>query len=163
MSAVAEEFGWSRRARSGLPRLSRLAPSVTEAIQVQSPIVSPPSTLTEPRWLDAVEHRIAELSGLNHNWDGRGSAAVSTDALAFMRSMLGSALSPTMSAPAIVPLGHGGVQLEWIGRMSDIEVEVVKPYDIRIYRLNRETGEDNETHAVADFSALAGILRAELD
>jgi hypothetical protein len=146
---------WGSRPR----RHTRFDDAVAEPVEVQDPIVSPPSTAAEPPWFETIDRRLAELGKLGRDWDGRGSATVSRDAVEFVRSMLNVAMAPTTIPPTIVPLGHGGVQLVWVSATTEIEVEVVKPYDIDIYQLDRVTGQDREWHAETEFSELARLLR----
>ena len=56
--------------------------------------------------------RFLELAEFQKNWDQRGSAQVRHDVLSFaLRSVLPKILPPTAPAPAVIPLGHGGIQL----------------------------------------------------
>lgn len=160
MAAFADRDGRRGRWGTSLRRLVRFAESVADPVQVQDPVVSPPTSATEPRWLGEVENRAEELGKLGRNWDGRGSAAVSRDSLEFARSILAEVMAPTTIAPSIIPLGHGGIQLEWVSRDVEIEVEIVKPYDVVIYHLDRPRGVEREWTAEAEFSELARILRA---
>jgi hypothetical protein len=99
-----------------------------------------------------------DLLKLKGDWDGRGSAEVSTDALAFAWSILNQIMPPTAPAPAIVPLGHGGVQLLWHNQKIDLEVEVVRPNEVVLYHLDKGTGQEEETLLTTDFSSITGIL-----
>lgn len=74
--------------------------------------------------------------------------------------MLWRAMGYETPAPSIVPLGNGGIQLLWSNDTTEIEVEVIRPNEIMIYYLDRQTGADREWPAETEFSALAELLRA---
>jgi hypothetical protein len=122
------------------------------------PVVSPPTSESVPEWFFAVAEKIRELSTLESNWDGRGSAAVRSDVLAFAWGVLLNILPPGMPAPSIIPLGNGGVQLGWSGDTSEIEVEIPQPNEIEIYYQNRATGEELESAASSEFTELSQLL-----
>lgn len=134
--------------------------SVRSPVRVLAPTVSPKSWKVDsaPAWQSAVDNRLFELSGLARDWDGRGSAAVRGDALAFARQLLHQVMHPEASAPAIVPLGHGGVQISWESPRGEIDVEVYAPNRASIYALDAATQTDEEWDASADFSRLATRL-----
>jgi hypothetical protein len=161
MSIAFADTGPVRRTWGWWPSLGGLARAFAERVDVQGPIVSPPTTAVEPPWLEEVGLRIADLSILGHDWDGRRSAAVNRDVLQFVFSVLQVTMAPTTITPAIVPLGHGGVQLDWKTHAHEIEVEVTKPYDLVIYHLDRASGREREWRAEADLSELANLLRSE--
>ena len=135
--------------------------AVTESVSVVRPTVSPASTASSPRWLDPTLERMLQISHLGLDWDGRGSAPVRRDALAFALDILGRAMAPSTTSPSIIPLGHGGVQLVWSNDAAELEVEVVQPNEIVIYYLDRRTGGEQEWDATTEFSSLATLLRSE--
>ena len=95
---------------------------------------------------------------LQFNWDRRGSAEVSIDALRFALNILSQVMPATAPAPSIVPLGHGGVQLLWHNAIADLEVEVVRPNEVVAYFLDRRTGREEETALTTDFSDITNFL-----
>jgi hypothetical protein len=108
--------------------VARFSKTKTDPFRVPVPQVSEPTTSSEPNWLRPTLARFAELASLRDNWDGRGFANVRTDVLSFaLRSVLPEVLPPTAPAPAVIPLGHGGIQLIWNTAAAEIEVEVVAP------------------------------------
>ena len=124
--------------------VGHFARSLAETIRVSAPEISPPSTATEPSWVAPTRARMLELQRLPDNRDGRGSSEVRGDALSFAGSMLSSIMPPTAPAPAIVPLGHGGMQLIWQNAAVEIEVEVVGPNNVITYCFDRATGREVE-------------------
>lgn len=101
-----------------------------------------------------------ELLGLGRDWDGRGSAAVRQDVLAFVYFMLNQVMAPTTAAPSIVPLGHGGVQLLWTNPSIEVEVEVSQPNEITVYKFERATGAEEEWQVTTELSGLGALLRS---
>jgi hypothetical protein len=95
---------------------------------------------------------------LKADWDSRGSAEIRVDAIAFALTMLGQVMPPKAPAPAIVPLGHGGIQLIWHRPALDIEAEIVAPNQAIVYRLDKATGSEEETKLTTDFSILSELL-----
>src|SRR5260370_40908062 len=75
--------------------------------------LGPSSTSGRRPWVAEAYHRLRQLDGLRANWDARGSAAISVDALVFALQVLQRVMPPSGPAPSIHPLGHGGVQLSW--------------------------------------------------
>ena len=148
------ELGWSSRA-AGFTKAQ------AETIRIPVPEISPPSTATEPAWVDATRAQMLALQRLPDNWDGRGSAEVRGDTISFAGSMLGSIMPPTAPAPAIVPLGHGGVQLMWENAAVEIEVEVAGPNHVIAYYFNKTTGQEREELLTSDFGPLANVLSAQ--
>jgi hypothetical protein len=132
--------------------------SVSEPVGYQRPQVSIPSTVTEPKWVAPTIARMRQLGALKDDWDQRGSAEVSFDALVFAWGILGQVMPPNAPPPAIVPLGHGGVQLLWNNAACDLEVEVVRPNEVIMYHLDNRTGREEETPLTMELSALTNIL-----
>jgi hypothetical protein len=136
----------------------RFSQSVSDPVRLQSPQVSAPSTATTPRWLDPTILRLTELLDLPKNWDQRGSAAVRRDAASFTLTVLSQVMPPTAPAPAIIPLGHGGLQLLWSNARSDLEVEVLGPNDVVSYHLDKSSGTEDERVLTTEFSPIIDVL-----
>src|SRR5262249_51317687 len=93
------------------------------------------------------------------NWDQRGSAQVRQDVLSFaLRSVLPKILPPTAPPPAVIPLGHGGIQLVWNTPTAEIEIEVVEPNSIIAYHFDKTTGEESEEPLTIHFSGLEKLM-----
>jgi hypothetical protein len=137
---------------------SHFSQSVSEPVGYQRPEVSVPSTNAQPKWVEPTVARMHELVPLQFNWDRRGSAEVSVDALHFALNILGQVMPASAPAPSIVPLGHGGIQLLWHNANADLEVEVVRPNEVVAYFLNKRTGHEHEIPLTTDFSAITNFL-----
>jgi antitoxin (DNA-binding transcriptional repressor) of toxin-antitoxin stability system len=130
----------------------------TDDLPVNSPEVALPTTSDDMPWLTTVRRRMNEIRRLKYNWDGRGSARVPAETLAFAFSMLTSIMPPRAPVPAIVPLGDGGLQLVWYSPRCDIEVEIAKPNQVNIYQYCHLAGTEREWDESTDFTRLSDIL-----
>jgi len=130
----------------------------TGDLPVNGSEVALPTTSDDMPWLATVRKRMNEIRRLKYNWDGRGSARVPTETLAFAFSMLTSTMPPKAAVPAIVPLGDGGLQLVWYSPRCDIEVEIAKPNQVNIYHHDHLTGTEREWDESTDVTRLSDIL-----
>jgi hypothetical protein len=158
MNAILSNLHLFGPGYSGDQMLSLFSNAWVDEVIIQKPEVSPPTTSGRLRWvLPAVRH-ILQLAALKKNWDGRGSARVSPDALVFVMTLLAQAMPPGGPAPDMVPLGNGGVQLLWATLRAELEVEVIKPNDVYVFYLDRVTGFEREFRATTQFRELSDIL-----
>jgi len=137
---------------------SHFSQSVSESVGYQRPEVSIPSTATQPKWVKPTLDRMGELSTFSHNWDRRGSAEVSVDALRFALNLLSQVMPSSAAPPSIVPLGHGGIQLLWNNAAADLEVEEIRPNEVIAFFLDKRTGVEEEIPLTTDFSSIAKFL-----
>ncbi len=141
--------------------LGRFSDAGTRPLHISAPEISERTTTYPPIWFQPTLDRFLELTELGNDWDQRGSAQVRRDVLSFaLRSVLPKILLPTTPAPAVIPLGHGGIQLVWNSDNAEIEVEVVEPYSVIAYHFDKATGEETEEHLTLDFFSLAKHMRA---
>ncbi len=85
------------------------------------------STVTQdedllPKWLIPTISAFIRLQALESNWDSYGAPPVSTDILNRSLTFLRSVMKANYPAPAVVPIGDGGVQLEWHRQRRDFEL-----------------------------------------
>lgn len=73
---------------------------------------------------DVIGRRLAELSGLERNWDGYDAQRVDPDALRFANDVLDDVLGWPIPVPQIFPVPDGGVQLEWSAGPVELELEL---------------------------------------
>jgi hypothetical protein len=127
--------------------------------RIPAPQISLPTTSSEPAWFEPTLARFAEIAELHDDWDRRGSAEVRVDVLSFaLRSVLPEILPPNSPPPAVVPLGHGGVQLVWNSDSVEIEVEVIAPNEVVAYYFDKASGDEREESLTNDFSNLAELM-----
>ncbi len=125
---------------------------------VSQPIISPQSSSFDPEWLSNVDSRLNELAELGRDWDSRGSAAVTLDAVRFARLILLQVLRRNSKSPCIVPLGHGGVQLSWETPDLEVDVEVKAPNKAEVYVLDKRSNQESEWVSDSDFVKLGQVL-----
>jgi hypothetical protein len=135
---------------------SRFSRALVSPYRIASPEVSEPTTASEPDWFTPTLARFLDLAELGNDWDHRGSAGVRLDVLSFtLRSVLPEILPPTAPPPAVIPLGHGGIQLVWNTDDEEVELEVTAPNDVVAYHFDHATGIESEEPLTNDFSTLA--------
>ena len=83
-------------------------------------------------WFKSVLERLNRFMSYDKNWNGYGEEAISDRAVgralvALYRVALGG---PT---PVVVPMSHGGIQIEWYYGSTDIEVDVPLSGPISIF------------------------------
>lgn len=102
--------------------------------------------------------RMIAVAPLQRDWDRRGSAAVRADALSFAWNILSQAMPSEAKAPVVIPLGHGGVQLEWSNRRgAELEIEVVRPFEVFV---NFTAGPGDDDHILpVSFSRLEELAQ----
>ncbi len=136
---------------------SRTIPTASPRVPASE--VSEATTSSEPVWLRPTVAQFMRLAALQDDWDQRGSAEVRHDVISFaLRGVLPEILPPTAPAPAIIPLGHGGVQLVWNTDGAEIEIEVIAPNQIVAYHFDKATGEETEEPLTNNFSGLADLM-----
>lgn len=130
-----------------LPQNARVATafSVLNKVRVQQPMSS---------WAVDVEDRLNDLAGLPRGWDGYVSRPVSFTCAQFTANLLEQIFVEGVPAPALVPNGDGGVQIEWHRNGYDVEVLILGAYDVFGVRRNINSGEVEELELQTDFSVL---------
>ena len=78
--------------------------------------------LDQAAWYPEVASRLAELMRLPRDWDSYGGVAVNQRSAARALWFLSRSLERDSDAPWVVPLGDGGVQLEWHRPGFDVEI-----------------------------------------
>jgi hypothetical protein len=90
------------------------------------------------------------LAPLRDNWDQRGSAAVRADVLSFAWQLLAQIMPADGMPPVVVPLGNGGIQLEWSSPTAELEIEITRPYQTSALLFEFLAGGDVETEVPTD-------------
>ena len=113
----------------------------------------------EPTWFYPVLDRLQHLSQLAENWDSYGGQAPSDEAVYTAREVLSQILRDQSSAPALVPLSEGGVQIEWHGDGEELEVRIGATGEISAFRFDERAGRGEEIDqvTVSDLSRLLAL------
>jgi hypothetical protein len=138
--------------------VDRFSKPQTVRVRIPAPQVSASTTSSEPSWLKSTLDQFAQLAQLGDDWDRRGSAEVRHDVLSFALRNVLPVLPPNAPGPAVIPLGHGGVQLVWNTDSTEIEVEVIAPNDIIVYHFDKASGEEFEEPLSNNLSSLAKLM-----
>lgn len=91
-------------------------------------------------WLTDATRRLRDVAALPDDWDSYGSPRPSTDAVSLAVRLLVQLEPRKPPIPRIVPVGGGGVQLEWDGPKRSLELEIL-PNGIIEFLLSGEEGQ----------------------
>ncbi len=138
--------------------LSLFSDARVDDVTVQSAEISPATTGGRLDWAELVAQRVVQLAKLRPNWDGRNSASISPETLAFVLTLLAQTMPPIARAPGMIPLGDGDVQLVWQSDNAELEVEVARPNDVHVYFLDRASGTEREFHVSVQLKELSELL-----
>jgi len=81
-----------------------------------------PEDISEPLWLRPVIERLKDIIVLPADWDSYGAHPARRENVEGALHALATVMSEESEIPWIVPLPSGGIQLEWHGDDSDIEI-----------------------------------------
>jgi hypothetical protein len=148
----SEEEQWPSFANTA----SEFAPALARPVMVSRPQLSAPSTAVvhNSRWARPTIDRLMVLASLKDNWDQRGSTAPRADVLSFAWNILDRIMPYDGRVPVIVPLGNGGIQLEWSAPHADLEVEVTRPFQVSAVFYNDENETEVETETLNQLTQL---------
>jgi hypothetical protein len=93
-------------------------------------------------WFRDALAEIEELTKLPANWDGYGAKAVSATAAMSAVRFLSNVAYPKFSAPEIVPVSNGGLQVEWHQDQVDLELRFDPDSTPRAYIEDHAENED---------------------
>lgn len=108
--------------------------------------------------MDAVLAKLNALRRLTYGWDGYRGVAVSYENTYFAAQLLSQICGADTPTPAIVPGSAGDLQIEWHTVHGDLELHIVKPYDVRAFVSFTDYGNDEELSLTRDFSQVAKWL-----
>ena len=113
-------------------------------------------------WVDELQSRLNELTGLERGWDGYDALPVSYACASFAASLMETICVDSVPAPSLVPGPDGTIQIEWHRAGFDIEVHIRGVNDVQAYRFTHENEFEETEDLVTDFSLLADWID-ELD
>lgn len=110
-----------------------------------------------PEWLQQALEKINDLLRLPPNWDSYGAKPINIQsALASLKILASAGLDDDALAPQLVPTPRGGVQLEWHGAHSDLELCVELPM-ITVFYENTRDPTKNIHHIVSEPAAIEEV------
>ncbi len=107
------------------------------------------------RWMKELAERFDDIVGLSKGWDGYAGEPVSFTTAQFAAQMIERLCIPDVPAPSIVPGSDGSLQVEWHVGGFDIELDVTAPLAVDAYRMNQNTGAEDELEVESDFTQIA--------
>jgi hypothetical protein len=113
---------------------------------------------TAPAWVEPAISAIIEVQALPENWDSYGGRKTNRDLIIQSLSVLELIMEVATPAPSVVPLGDGGLQLEWHRKQQDLEIAFPADDTPQYYYQNRASGVEQEGFA-SDVLNLAQLLR----
>jgi len=112
-----------------------------------------------PTWVEQTALGFMTVRKLPENWDSYGGKRIGLNVIDQSLAILVQIMDAGSPAPSVVPLGDGGLQLEWHRNQQDLEV--VFPGDDlpQFYYTDRRVGAELEGPA-NDVTNLAQLLRS---
>lgn len=104
-------------------------------------------------WLREAVAAVSQLTALRADWDTYGAKAIDASAAARVAEFLLDHAYHDLTAPAVVPMSDGGIQLEWHRGGVDLEISFSND-DPGVYVEDLETGEVSDE----PFDAAASVL-----
>ncbi len=80
---------------------------------------------SDPSWVSPCLTKLAEFERLQQNWDGYNSPPIGLGALSNARRFLTTLQIQGLPAPAVVPVGGGGVGLNWVSGAKEVELTLL--------------------------------------
>ncbi|MBI5319804.1 hypothetical protein [Bradyrhizobium sp.] len=140
--------------------VNELVRSSIKPVVVTRPQLSSPSVVHRSSWARPTVDRLIAIAPLRDNWDQRGSAAVRADVLSFAWQLLVQIMPEDGAAPVAVPLGNGGIQLEWSSNRGDLEIEIARPFEISALFFQQRNGDEVEIPIQTEtWDQLAEVIR----
>jgi len=111
-----------------------------------------------PTWVGPTVSGFMRVQSLPENWDSYGGKRIGSDIVIQSLSILGQIMDSVSPAPSVVPLGDGGLQLEWHRNQQDLEIVFTADELPQFYYKDRRAGTEQQGPA-GDVSNLARLLR----
>jgi len=104
-------------------------------------------TKTLPAWIEPTVSALVGIQSLSENWDSYGGKRISLDSINQSLFTLRQIMQTESPAPSVVPLGDGGIQVEWHRRQQDLEIVFSTDEAPQFYYTNRLTGLEQQGFA----------------
>lgn len=113
-----------------------------------------------PAWVEPTISAFIGIQNLGENWNSYGAKPINNDLIRQSLSVLQFIMQANSPAPSVVPMGDGGLQVEWHRRQQDLEIVFPSDEVPQFYYRNRATGVEQEgfVDEVANLSRLVGDL-----
>lgn len=121
-------------------------------------IIVTTNQLQAPAWVEPTMSAFIGVEMLPDNWDSYGARKINRDLISQSLSVLEQIMQATSPAPSVVPLGDGGLQLEWHRKQQDLEIVFPSDDSPQFFYQNRATGLEQDGFA-NDVMMLSQLLR----
>lgn len=113
-----------------------------------------------PGWVKPTITAFVGIQSLSDNWNSYGSKSINRDLIKQSLFTLGLVMQADSPAPSVVPLGDGGIQLEWHRRQQDLEIVFTADEPPQFYYRNRASGGEQQGFAneIANLTRLLSDL-----
>ncbi len=148
----SDDDQWS----SSITVTNEFSRSIARPVVVAHPQLSAPTFVSNSKWARPTIDRLVALASLKDNWDQRGSAAPRADVLSFAWTILAQIMPSDGKVPVIIPLGNGGVQIEWSAPHVDLELEVTRPFNTSAFLF--EDGQDDSEIALDTLDQMTHLI-----
>jgi hypothetical protein len=122
--------------------------------EASSAAFTPPQ---RPEWFEPLLVAFSSLRLLSDNWDSYGGKKTSFDQIRLAFSIVRQVMPFNAPVPSVVPLGDGGLQLEWHRKQQDLEIVFPADSAPTFYYVNRSTGAEEDGYAT-DVMKLAKLV-----
>lgn len=117
------------------------------------------TTERPPAWVGPTISGFIAIQTLPDNWDSYAGKKICRDLISRSLDTLGLIMEEWSPAPSVVPLGDGGVQLEWHRKQQDLEIAFTSDDAPEFFYANLATGVQDEGFA-SDLVRLSRLLRS---
>jgi hypothetical protein len=119
--------------------------------------------MVEPAWENLVWSRLKFLQTLNAGWDGTDAKPLDDFAARFGMKLLHLCLPLGAPAPELSLLRYGGLQFEWFTNNCEFEIEIVGPYRVKAWFVDRVNEEEFEGNFDYEYTKLFEMIQKMLN
>ena len=119
------------------------------------------TNLRNQSWFLPMRNQLQRFLALEENWNGYGERPIHEEAIKRTIDVLNAIVSETTPKPDIVPTSKGGIQIEWVSKDYEVEVEVFPTEPAQII-IVEPSGQEHECQADSTsemWGTLRGILK----
>lgn len=156
ISPLTESTSLTEREYTTVPPYPEEGGAVTE-YRTEAKFTSPP-VRTVPGWVRPTVEELVRIMQLLPNWDAYGAQPVQSVLVGRAVEILSRVMEENSPPPSIVPLGDGGLQMEWHLMGQDVEI-VVSADEPPTYYYRSETGNAEEGLPSAAYARLRSIIQ----
>lgn len=150
------DWGWEYPVTSSAALTQHQRAFVVPSRETSSQFVI--TTAVLPAWVEPTLSAFVTVMSLKANWDSYGGKRTNEEVIKGALSVLTQIMDLNSPVPSIVPLGDGGVQLEWHRKQQDLEITFQADAAPTFYYQSCTTATEEEGFA-ADVSTLAKLFR----